>query len=146
MTTPAPAPVLPWIPPAIRTLLLADEDFTEACGGRLSTRSPADVSLPYATVQATALPRDVSAGAWSPLVQLDGWCAPGGPVDPERAAWDIAVSAARVFSRARNVAYLNIRYTARVTDGPLTDIDETRGSANPLHRAFIRAELIVHAR
>lgn len=145
MTAPAP-PVLPWIPPAARSVLLADADFTDACGGRLSTRAPADVSQPFATVQATVLPVDVSAGAWLPMVQVDGWCPPGGTVDPEQAVWRIAVAAALVFARARNVAYENVHYSARVTDGPLTDIDESRGKANPLYRAFIRAELTVHAR
>jgi hypothetical protein len=80
------------------------------------------------------------------MVQVDGWCAPGGPADPEQAAWRIAVRAASVLARVRNRAYSNIRFSARVTDGPLTDIDESRGKANPLYRAFIRAELIVHAR
>lgn len=145
MTAPAP-PVLPWIPPAIRELLLSDLEFAAATGGRVSTRHPSDVTRPYATLQATAVPIDVSAGAWSPMVQVDGWCAPGGEVDPEQAAWRIAVAAARVLSRARNVAWENIRYRARVTDGPLTDIDTARGASSPLYRAFIRAELLVHAR
>lgn len=141
----AAAPTLPWIPPAARALLLADATFAAACGGRCSTRQPADATRPYATLQATVVPRDVSAGTWLPMVQVDGWCAPGGPVDPERAAWDIAVAAATVFARARNVAYENIRYSARVTDGPLTAIDTSRGASTPLYRAFIRAEWRVHA-
>lgn len=141
-----PAPALPWPIPATRALLLADDRFATACGGRLSTRQPADVTQPYATQSATAIPRDVSAGVWSPLVQVDGWCAPGGPVDPEEAAWDIAAAAAAVFARARNVEYQNFHFSARVTDGPLTDQDVTRGSGNPLYRALIRAELILHAR
>lgn len=140
------APVLPWIPPAARALLLADARFAASCGGRLSTRQPSDVTKSYATLSATVVPRDVSAGVWSPLVQVDGWCAPGGLVDPEQAAWDIAAAAAAVFARARNVAYQNIHFSARVTDGPLTDQDVTRGSANPLYRALVRAELTLHAR
>lgn len=145
MTAPAP-PILPWIPPAVRALLLPDPEFAAACGGRCSTRLPADVSKPTATLQATAVPIDVSAGMWSPMVQVDGWCAPGGPVDPEQAAWRIAVAAARVFARARNVPWQNIRWSARVTDGPMTDIDTARGESAPIYRAFIRAELKVHAR
>jgi hypothetical protein len=89
---------------------------------------------------------DVSAGVWLPMVQVDGWCAPGGTVDPEEDAWRIASAAASVFARARNVSYQSIHYTGRVTDGPLTDIDTARGPAAPLYRAFIRAELRVHAR
>jgi hypothetical protein len=142
----APAPALPWIPPAARALLLADDRFSTACAGRLSTRQPSDVTRPYATLSASVVPINPSAGVWSPLVQVDGWCAPGGLHDPEEAAWDIAVAAAAVFSRARNVAYQNIHFSARVTDGPLTDQDLSRGTANPLYRALIRAELTLHAR
>jgi hypothetical protein len=144
VTVPAP-PILPWIPPAVRVLLLADAEFTAACGGRCVTRLPSDMTKPVAQLRATAIPIDVSAGAWSPMVQVDGWCAPGGPVDPEQAAWRVAVAASRVLARARNVAWENIHYKARVTDGPLTDIDTARGLTAPLYRAFIRAELIVHA-
>jgi hypothetical protein len=140
------APELPWIPPAARALLLADTAFAAACGSRCSTRAPSDVTQPYATLTASVVPVDVSAGVWLPLVQVDGWCAPGGPQDPEQAAWRIAATAAAVFARARNVGYQNTRYSARVTDGPLTDVDETRGKANPIYRALIRAELVVHAR
>lgn len=141
------APVLPWIPPAIRTLLLADSGFSATCGGRCSTRAPSNVTAPYATIQTPGgFALDASAGAWTPLVQVDGWCPPGGATDPEKAVWAIAATAAAVLSRARNIAYQNIHYTARVTDGPLTDEDVTRGAANPLYRALIRAELVIHAR
>lgn len=143
------APLLPWIPPAIRALLLADNTFNQACGGRFSTRAPADATLPYATVQVSgSFPRDASAGVWSPLIQVDGWCAPNAQIDgdPEEIVWGIAVAAAAVLSRARNIAYQNVHYSARVTDGPLSDEDITRGSANPLYRALIRAELNIHAR
>lgn len=145
MTVPA-VPVLPWIPPAVRALLLADATFNTACGGRCGTRA-GDATKPYALVRATAIPRDTSAGVWSPLVQVDGWCGAGASsLDPEEAAWQIAVSAARVLARARNVTWQNIRYSARVTDGPIPDIDTSRGSDNPMYRALIRAELTVHAR
>lgn len=143
------APTLPWIPPAIRGLLLADTAFSAACGGRCSTRAPADVTRPYATIQVPGgFPRDASAGMWTPLVQVDGWCAPGAAIvgDPEEVVWRIAAAAAAALSRARNVAYQNIHFTARVTDGPLPDEDITRGAANPLYRALIRAELVIHAR
>ncbi len=145
----AAAPVLPWMHPAIRTLLLADTGFATACGGRCSTRAPSDVTRPYATIQFPGgFPADASAGVWTPLVQVDGWCAPGADIegDPEEVVWRIAAAAAAVLSRARNRAYLNVHFSARVTDGPLSDEDVTRGAANPLYRCLVRAELNIHAR
>lgn len=145
----APAPTVPWIPPAVRALLLADPAFAAACYGRCSTRAPGDVTVPYATVQVPGgFPLDASAGVWSPLVQVDGWCAPPGPdgVDPEDAVWRIASAAGAVLSRVRNVAWLNMHFSARVVSGPLPDVDTTRGTANPLYRALVRAELTIHAR
>lgn len=140
------APVLPWMQPAVRSLLLADSGFVSCVGGRVSSRL-ADATQPCATVQATAQPIEVSAGAWSPLVQVDGWCAGEyAPEDPEAVVWEIAVRAAAVLARARNVKWLNTYFSARVVEGPLTFVDESRGRNNPIHRALIRAELIVHAR
>lgn len=142
----APAPVLPWVQPAVRMLLLADSRFTQLVGNRVSSRLGANVTKPCATVQVTANPIDVSAGAWSPLAQLDGWCPAEVLDDPEAVAWEIATCGAAVLSRARNQAWKNVHWSARIVDGPLTLIDESRGSNNVLYRAFIRAELIVHAR
>lgn len=140
------APVLPWFPPAVRALLMADARFAAACGGRCSTRPPTNKAEPYATIQATAVPINASAGAWSPLAQIDGWCPPGGARDPEEVAWDIAAAAAAVLSRARNVPWQNVHYRARVTDGPIADIDTSRGASAPLYRATVRAIFTVHAR
>lgn len=138
------APVLPWMQPAVRAVLLADATFTGLVGGRVSSRLGPDVTQPCATVQITANPIDVSAGAWSPLVQLDGWAPADTVGDPEAVVWEIATSGAALLSRARNHAWQNLHFSARIVDGPLTLIDETRGKNNVLYRAFIRAELTVH--
>lgn len=142
----SPAPVLPWIAPAIRALLLADAPFAAVTGGRVSTRL-GDVSAPCATVHLPpAIPIDASAGAWLPLVQVEGWCPAGVAGDPEDIAWSIASTGAAALCRVRNHQYRNTYFSVRVTDGPITDVDESRGKNNVLHRAFIRAELTVHAR
>lgn len=135
----------PWIPGAIRALLLADAGFVAACGGRCSTRAPSDITRSYATVQ-TPGNRAITADgvAFSPLVQVDGWCAPGGEEDPEVVAWRIAAAAATVLGRARNVTYQTIAYSARLVDGPLAGVDTSRGTDSPLYRALVRAELTAH--
>lgn len=141
------APVLPYMAVPIRAYLMADTAFNDACLGRCSTRAPADVTSPYATVAATANPIEPSAGVWSPMVQVDGWCPKAGYAgeDPEAVVWRIAAAAAARLSVARNVEHGGIFYSARVTDGPLPGVDTSRGEDAPLYRALIRAEITVHA-
>ena len=142
------APILPFIPAAVRALLIASADFTALVAAtRIATRLPASVTAPCAVVKAPpATPVEVSAGAWAPLVQVEGYCPPGGDVDPEVVVWNIAATAAAVLSRAWNVSFQSMHYSARVTDGPLADVDTSRGAGSPLYRALIRAELRVHVR
>lgn len=138
---------LPWIPGAVHVVLMADSAFNAACGGRLSTRLPKNVALAVATMQVSGgIPIDGGGVAFSPLIQVTGWCPPGGAgdLDAEIQAWNIAAEAARVLGRIRNVTYQSMRYSARLTDGPIADYDTSRGEAAPLYRAFIRAELSVH--
>jgi hypothetical protein len=139
MSQPSP---IPWIPGAVRQLLLADANFVTACGNRLMTRLPATVTF-CAQLRIAGLNSISGDGvAWSPLVQVDGWCAPGiSGTDPEMKAWEIASHAARVLGRARNVTYQNMSYSARLVDGPLPDVDLSRGESTPLYRAIVRAEL-----
>lgn len=137
---------LPWIPGAIRALLLADLDFTAACQGRAGTRLPADMTRPYAQIRIPAPGGDMGGGGYRPLVQVDGWAAPGDGEDPERVAWRIATRAARVLRYARNVAYESMHYSPRVIDGPLAAEDTSRGTGSPLYRALIRAEITIHNR
>lgn len=139
------APVLPWMQPAIRAVLLESAAFTSLVAARVSSRL-GNTAAPCATIQLTANPLEASAGAWSPLVQVDGWCPAGWTGgDPEAVSWNIASAAASALSRLRNRQWQNVHFSARVVDGPLTLVDESRGTNNVLYRAFIRAELTVHA-
>lgn len=144
-------PVLPYLPALLRGYLLADATFSGLCGGRCGTRAPADITTPYAVVQAPGgFPADASAGAWVPLAQVNGWCAPGnGATDPEVAAWNIAARAAVLLSRARNVVWAGpngspARWSvSRIIDGPLPIRDDSRGEAVPVYGCLVRAELRV---
>lgn len=142
------APVLPYVPGAVKELLSSSPVFLAlAPAARIVTRDPSDVSTPFVILRAPpAVPISASAGMWSPLVQVEGKCPPGGPTDPERSAWDIAALAAALLSRVRNRPYLNMYWTARVIDGPMMDVDISRGASTPIYRALVRAELTVHAR
>jgi hypothetical protein len=151
LTSVTGAPVLPYVPAMIRAWLLGDAAFASLIEGRCYTaRSPRDVTRPYAVCQAPGgFPADASAGAWLPLVQINGWCAPANGIEPEVMAWNIAARAAAVLCRARNVAWedadgLISHWTlSRVTDGPLPILDKTRGEDAPLYGALVRAELRV---
>lgn len=142
------APVLPYVPAAVRAFLSDSDAFTALVpASRISTRQPDDVTTPFAIVKAPpAVPIEASGGLWSPLVQVEGYAPPRGDEDPEVVAWRIAATAAAVLSRARNVPFQAMHYSARVIDGPLADVDTSRGKSNPLYRALIRAELTVHVR
>ncbi|APU20948.1 putative DUF3168 family protein (plasmid) [Actinoalloteichus sp. GBA129-24] len=138
---------LPWIPGAIRALLLADPVFVEACPGGVTPRAPSDVTRPYATVQAAGnYQMDQSSTVFRPLIQIDGWCG-GTSASPQPLAWRVAAEAARVLSTARNAAWGDLHFTARITDGPMElSPDVSRGPSLPVYRAVIRAELTVHVR
>lgn len=147
----APAPLLPYVPGAIRSFLLADDAFKARVVERCSTRAPKDVLRPFAIVQ--TLPSEggsVSGGVWRPIVQVTGWCGKEAgqtlQLDPEVVAWDIAVHAAALLSRARNVAYSNMHWSAEPYEGPIRLIDTTRGEATPLYGQGIRAFVKIHAR
>lgn len=140
MTVSQPGPI-PWIPGAVRQLLLADAEFTAACGGRVSTILHSTVTF-CAQIRTPGLNSMSGDGvAWSPLVQVDGWCAAGLGLEPEVKAWEIASHAARILGRARNVTYQNMTYSGRLVEGPLPDVDTSRGESTPLYRAIVRAEL-----
>lgn len=142
------APALPYVPGAVRELLASAGPFLALVPAiRILTRDPQDVATPFVILKAPpAIPINASAGMWSPLIQVEGKCAPGGSTDPERVAWDIAALAAALLSRVRNRPYLTMHWTARVIDGPMIDIDTSRGDSAPIYRALIRAELTVHVR
>jgi hypothetical protein len=144
------APSIPYVPRLVRALLLADDPFVELCGGRLGTRAPVDITVPWAKLDvSTGAPILASAGAWRPLVQVGGWCAPGGGVDPEVAAWNIAARAAAVLCRVRNwpidlpdvVGAWSVR---SILEGPTALLDDSRGDSVPVYGAFVRAEVALH--
>ena len=143
MSQPGP---IPWVPGAIRQLLLADAPFMTECGSRLSSRLPSTVTFCARVRLAGNNSLSGDGVAWSPLIQVEGWCAPGvtGVSDPEVKAWDIAARAAVVIGRSRNITYQNMTYSVRLVEGPLSDVDTSRGESTPLYWSLVRAELNAH--
>ena len=138
---------LPYIPGAVRTLLLADATFNTRCFGRCTVKlAPADVTKPFAVVQ---MPGSVVLGdqGWAlrPLIQVNAWCPVTWTSDPDTTAWDMIDSAWNILEAARYVNVTDSRGTAayktRLTDGPLPTEDVSRGDSNPLQGYVIRAEL-----
>lgn len=137
---------LPWMPGAVRALLLADAEFTAACGGYCAATAPSTITGPFAQLRLVGNYPLAGNVAFKPLVQVDGW-APASmtTTDPTGAAWRVAAEAARVLAEAANVTWRSVGYTARVVDGPMEGAPDTsRGTATPLLRALVRAELTVH--
>lgn len=137
----------PWVPGAIRAYLLADAAFATASAGRVGSRLPSDMTKPFVQIRVIGnISLSDTSFAKSPLVQLDCWVAPGGSGDPEVVSWDLAAAAADLLSRARNVSYEDMTWRARLVDGPIGNIDTTRGTGSPLYGALIRVELKTHTR
>lgn len=138
---------LPWIPAALRALLLADPDFDAASYGRVSTKAPSDVEVPFALARVmtnSLLP--LGGGGYKVLVQVDGHCPSSGygNEEAEKIVWRMADRAKRVFQQARNINYQTMYYRLRpVGLGPLPQ-DVSRGESNPLERAAVRAEMTIH--
>lgn len=136
----------PWVPGAIRAYLLADTDFATASASRVGTRLPADMTKPFVQIRVIGnISLSDTSFAKSPLVQLDCWAAPG-PVDPEVQAWDLAELAASRLSTVRNVSYEDMVWSSRLVDGPIPNVDTSRGDSSPLYGALIRVELKTHTR
>lgn len=138
---------LPFLDEAVRALLLADLDFKSASYNRVSSDAPADVNVPFALARVmvnSVIP--LGGGAYKALVQLDGNCVKSGygGEEAKRIVWRMADRAKRVFQQARNVNYQTMHYQLRpVGLGPLPQ-DTSRGEANPLVRAAVRAEMTIH--
>jgi hypothetical protein len=134
---------LPWIPGAVRELLMADTTFATLVGNpdRVTFKNPPSVTTPWVEIR-TAGNISISGDgvAWSPLIQVAA-CGPPGNPDLQENLWAIAARAAHVLGRARNVAYQDMTYSGRHTDGPLEDVDTSRGDSTPIFRAIVRAEL-----
>ncbi len=136
---------LPWLIGAVRQLLLADAQFAAACESRLAEFAPSDVTTPYATLQLPTSMGVMGGGGYKPMIQLDAYCVPEGyhGLEASRVVWRIADRAKRVLDTARNVPYQTMHYSARVTDLMSLPADRSRGDANVLRRAAVRAELTV---
>ena len=141
------APTRPMLTGAVRELLLGDAAFASLCGGRLGSKSPADVTTPYATMSVSATPIAGGGVVWRCTAQVKGCCSVAiGGLEPEEVAWDIAAAAARVFDHARNVVWRNVAYSGRVELGPMPGSDLTRSESEPVYWALVRADLTAHLR
>lgn len=137
---------LPWIPGAVRALLLADTGFAAACGGYCASNAPASITGPFAQLRLAGNYSLAGNVAYKPLIQVDGW-APESmtSADPVLAAWTVAAEAARVLAGAANIRWQTVDYTPRVVDGPMEGASDTsRGPSSVLVRSLVRAELTVH--
>lgn len=139
--------VLPWMPAAIRALLLSDSSFTVLIHpSRLVFKAPPTVTTPFVVIQVpNAAPSTGDGVGWKPMVQVDAYT-PASEADAAETVWNLAATAARVLGRARNISYSGITYSGRHFDGPRPDVDTSRGTSSPLARATVRAELVLHAR
>ncbi|UKD55155.1 hypothetical protein L3Q65_46135 [Amycolatopsis sp. FU40] len=141
------APVLPHLAGLARALLLADPAFVALAPGGLASAAPADVTRPFAVMLTSVTPINAAAGAYRADLAING-CASAAfdGKQPLTAAWDIAARAAALFATVRNGQYEQVRYSARVTDGPMEmPIDKSRGTATPVFGVQVRAELTLHA-
>lgn len=141
---------LPWLPGAVRQLLLKDTPFATVCPpARLATSAaPGTVTAPFALVRVVVGSlRPLGGGGYLADVQLDAFC-PAAGYDDEEAdpiVWRIAHRATRALGQAKNVRYQTMHWSTRAIPfaGPL-DPDKTRGEADVLNRAAVRAELAIH--
>lgn len=139
---------LPWVPGALRELLLADIPFKNSVNNKVSTKTPGDVTTPFALARMmvnSVVP--LSGGGYKVLVQVEGCCpADYAAEEAELVVWRIADRAKRVLQAAQNVSYQTMHYSMRTVGmGPLPQ-DTSRGESNPLERAGVRAEMTIHNR
>jgi hypothetical protein len=138
---------LPWLPSVVRAFLMGQPNFTGLIvGARVVYKAPPDVTTPYVRIQVpNAAPMSGDSVAFRPLVQVDAYC-PAGATNADKTVWDLVSAASWSLSRARNVVAGSLSWSGRHLDGPIPDIDKSRGDSSPLTRAVIRAELTLHAR
>jgi len=142
------APILPDMAGAIAELLMADVTFAALIPGGLATAAPEKVTQPYAVHRVSVVPMSGKGVAYRGTFALHG-CTTGwvGTTAPDTVAWNIVAAGAAVLSRAANIAWRNVRYTAEVTDGPMPmDPNKTRGDATPVYWALIRGDLRIRVR
>lgn len=140
---------LPWVPGAVRSVLLADTAFATSCGNRLATsRAPSTVTEPFGllrVVVGSLYP--LGGGGYRVDVQLDAYCPEAGYGDEEAdpIVWRIANRAVRVLQRTKNQRHQTMHWSVSAIPfaGPL-DPDKSRGEDAVLYRAAVRAELAIH--
>lgn len=141
---------VPFAPGAARLFLCEQPEFTALCpAASVTTReAPDPIVGPFVTIRG---PGNVGVDPMlrKPLIQIDAWVPKleilGGTTDPEEVAWDIAAMAGTLLGRARSQEFRGSAWTARWTDGPINDIDTTRGKDQPLYRAIVRVEMKLRA-
>lgn len=139
--------VLPWMPAAVRDLLMSDATFTTLIpADRVVFKAPPTVTEPFVVIQVpNAAPSTGDGVGWKPMVQVDAFT-PAGDNGAAETVWNLTAAAARILGRARNISYSGVTYSGRHFDGPRPDVDTSRGTSSPLARATVRAELVLHAR
>jgi len=141
---------VPFAPGAARLFLIGQAEFTALVpASSVTTReAPDPITGPFVTIRA---PGNVGTDPLlrKPLIQVDAWVPKleilGGTTDPEEIAWDIAAMAGTLLCRAKAQEFRGSAWNARWTDGPICDIDTTRGKDQPLYRALIRVEMKLRA-
>jgi hypothetical protein len=140
---------LPWVPGAVRQVLLADTAFATACHHRLATtRAFSDVGLPFGLLRVVVGSlQPLGGGGYKVDVQLDAFCLGAGYADeePDPIVWRIANRGVRVLQQTKNQRYQTMHWSvSRIPfAGPL-DPDDSRGDDTVLYRAAARAELAIH--
>lgn len=125
---------------------MGQSNFTALiAANRVVFKGPSDVTTPYFRIQVPSPgPMSGDGVAYRPLVQLDAYCPMTDP-EAEKIVWDLAAAASWALGRARNVVDGTVSFSGRHIDGPIPDVDTSRGTASPLARAVVRAELTLHA-
>lgn len=99
--------LLPSMRHVARDFLLSQAVFTALIDAdRVGFKAPADVTTKFVVIQ---VPGNNSMSgdnvAWSPLIQVDGYC-PATRPDADDVTWDLVAAAAEAFGRARNILSL----------------------------------------
>lgn len=139
---------LPWIPGAVRAVLLEDSAFATACFNRVSTsKAPGDVTKPFSMARLVVNSvQPLGGGGYTAWVQVDGYCPDvgygGEEADP--VVWRIVTRAQRVLERTRNRPHQTMHFSCHPRGlGPL-DPDTTRGESTPLARAALQVQITIH--
>jgi hypothetical protein len=129
-----------------RGILLADTVWASLVPADRAVlrRAPPSVTSLFVKIQASAQPVDGAGVMWRPRIQLDAF-APQDD-DSEDLVYAVADRAALVLGRVRNYVVDSVSIRGRHTDGPLLDVDTSRGDDTPLSRAFIACLFTVHRR